>query len=420
MKILITSAQIVDSKSKYHKKTADVLISNGKIDKVGKLADIKADKVIDGKGKILSTGWFDMRATIGDPGFEYKEDFTSAADTAFAGGFTGVAVLPNTKPVVQTKNDIKYVLAASQGGVAFHPIGAVTIDNKGEDLTEMIDLHTAGAVAFSDGKQPIWHTDILLKSLQYLQKFDGLLIDRPEDIHLNMFGVMNEGISSTSLGMKGMPNLAEDLIVQRNLEILAYAGGRLHLSNISSAGAIALIKNAKKKGLNVTCDIASFQTAFTDNDLHDFDTNLKVNPPFREEKDNKALLKALQDGTIDVIVSSHVPQDEESKKLEFDLADFGIISLQTVAADIVRMSQKVDLSLLIEKVTDVPRALLGLSKPTIEVGELANLTLLDPKKVWVLEAKSNQSKSKNSPYWNQQITGKVVATIHGNHSYIDK
>lgn len=418
MKILITSAQIVDSKSKYHKKTADVLISNGQIDKVGKLADIKADKVIDGKGKILSTGWFDMRATIGDPGYEYKEDFTSAADTAFSGGFTGVAVLPNTKPVVQTKNDIKYVLAASQGGVEFHPVGAVTIDNKGEDLTEMIDLHTAGAVAFSDGKQPIWHTDILLKSLQYLQKFDGLLIDRPEDIHLNMFGVMNEGISSTSLGMKGMPNLAEDLIVQRNLEILAYAGGRLHLSNISSAGAIALIKNAKKKGLNVTCDIASFQTAFTDNDLHDFDTNLKVNPPFREEKDNKALLKALQDGTIDVIVSSHVPQDEESKKLEFDLADFGVISLQTVAADIVRLSEKIDIEVLIDKVTRMPRELLGLNQPIIKEGEEANITLLDPKALWTLDEKSNKSKSKNSPYWGKELKGKVVATFKGKESFI--
>lgn len=419
MKILISGAQIIDPSSKFHKKTADVLVNNGKIEKVGKLSNAKADKVIDGKGKILSVGWFDMRAMVGDPGFEYKEDFASIAETAITGGFTGVSVLPNTKPVIQTKNDIKYVIAATQQGVDFFPIGAVTIDNKGEDLTEMIDLHTAGAVAFSDGKQPIWHTDILLKSLQYLQKFNGLLINRPEDIHLNMFGVMNEGVSSTTLGMKGMPKLAEELIVQRDLEILAYAGGRLHLSNVSSVRSLALIKSAKKQGLDVTCDVASYQTAFTDEDLHDFETNLKVNPPFREEKDNKAILKALEDGTIDVIVSSHVPQDEESKKLEFDLADFGVISLQTVAADLVRMSQKVDMSLLIDKITQVPRKLLGIDQPSIAEGEIANLTLLDPKAEWTIDGKTNKSKSKNSPYWGSTLTGKVVATIHGKVSFID-
>lgn len=418
MKILITNAKIIDSNSDYHKKIADVLISNGKIEKIGKEISTKADKEIDGKGKILSTGWFDMRAVVGDPGYEFKEDFTSASEVAIAGGFTGVAVLPNAKPVTQSKNDVKYVKASSQNGVTFYPIGAVTLENKGEDLTEMIDLHTAGAVAFSDGNYPIWHTDILLKSLQYLQKFDGLLIDRPEDIHLNMFGVMNEGVSSTTLGMKGMPKLAEELIVQRNLEILAYAGGRLHLSNISSARSIALIKNAKKKGLNITCDVASFQTAFIDDDLHDFETNLKVNPPFREEKDNKSIIKAIEDGTIDVIVSSHNPQDEESKKLEFDLADFGVISLQTVAADLVRLSEKIDIEMLIDKVTRMPRELLGLDQPIIKEGEEANITLLDPKAMWTLDEKSNKSKSKNSPYWGKELKGKVVATFKGNESFI--
>jgi len=413
MKILIQGAKIIDKNSPLNGKKADVFIKDGKIAEIGDNAPKTADKVIDGKGKLLTIGWFDMKAVVGDPGFEYKEDLTSAAEAALAGGFTEVAVLPGNNPVTQTKNDVSYIKSRSQDGVTFHPIAAVTLENKGEDLTEMIDLHTAGAVAFSDGLKPIWHSDILLKSLQYLQKFNGLLINRPEDIHLNVFGVMNEGVSSTSLGMKGMPKLAEEIAVQRDLEILAYAGGRLHFSNVSSARALKLIKAAKKKGLNVTCDVASYQSAFTDEDLFDFNTNLKVNPPFREKSDNKAIEKALDEDVVDVIVSGHIPQDEESKKLEFDLADYGVISLQTVAADLCRLSKNVAIENLLQKVTITPRELLGVHIPSIEKGEKANLTLLDPKAKWTLNASTNKSKSKNSPYWEQELMGRVEATVSG-------
>ncbi|MTI20820.1 dihydroorotase, partial [Fulvivirga sp. RKSG066] len=392
MKVLIEGAKIIDKNSPYHGKIVNVLVSNGQIEAIGKDTP-KADKVIEGKGKYLTIGWFDMSTTVGDPGFEFKEDFESVADAALAGGFTGLAILPNNSPVTQTKNDVKYIKTGSNNGVDFFPVAAVTLDNKGEDLTEMIDLHTAGAVAFSDGRKPIWHTDILLKSLQYLQKFDGLLINRAEDIHLNMFGVMNEGTSSTSLGMKGMPKLAEEIAVQRDLEVLAYAGGRLHINKVSSKRTLALIKAAKKKGLQVTCDVAAYQTSFTDEDLHDFETNLKVNPPFREAADNKAIIKALEEGVIDAIVSGHIPQDEESKKLEFDLADFGIIGLQTTAAEISKLSDKVPLEVLLDKITSTPRELLNLDMPKIDKGIKANLTLFDPKAKWTLDNKTNKSKS---------------------------
>lgn len=235
MDILIKSVRVIDQKSAYHNKEVDVLVSKGKIKKIGKI-EASSAKTIEAKGMILSVGWFDMRANFCDPGLEYKEDLFSGMEAASAGGFTGVALLPNTKPVIQSKNDIKYIYArTAENIVDVYPMGAVTIDTKGEDFTEMIDLHEAGAIAFTDGEQPLWQSDILLKSLQYLEKFKGLLINKPEEKRLNMFGHMNEGVNSTSLGMKGMPKLGEELMINRDLSLLEYAGGRLHLSQLSTA-----------------------------------------------------------------------------------------------------------------------------------------------------------------------------------------
>jgi dihydroorotase len=419
MDILIKSVQVIAQNSANHKKKVDVLISNGKIKSIGKNVVPEKAKVIDGKGMILTAGWFDMRANFCDPGLEHKEDLFSGMEAAAAGGFTGVALLPNTHPVIQSKNDVKYVSQRTADNlVEVHPMAAVTIDTKGEDFTEMIDLHEAGAIAFTDGNEPIWQSDILLKSLQYLEKFNGLLINKPEEKRLNMFGQMNEGVESTILGMKGMPKLGEAMMVDRDLALLEYAGGRLHLSQISTAESMAKIKAAKKKGLNVTCDIAAFQPMFDDSSLHTFDTNYKINPPFREKKENNALVKGLQDGTIDVIVSSHTPHDEEAKKLEFDLADFGIISLQTVAANIAQLSEKVDIEVLIDKLTTAPRALLGLEQPKIEEGEMANLTLFSPELEWTFDATTNKSKSIFSPYFGKKLTGKAVAVFNKGQVYL--
>lgn len=418
--ILIKSATIIDESNAMNGKQTDVLIENGRIAKLGKI-QAKADKEINAKGMLLSIGWFDMRASFGDPGYEHREDLESGIATAAAGGFTGVALMPNNKPVTQTKNEVSYLKSRNQRSITeIFPIAAVSIDAKGEELTEMIDLHHAGAVAFSDGIEPIWHTDILLKSLQYLQKFSGLLINKPEDIRLNLYGTMNEGINSTMLGMKGMPKLAEELIVQRDLELLAYAGGRLHFTNISSEKSVAMIKAARKKGLEVSCDVAAYQMLFDDSALAGFDTNFKVNPPFREKKDNKGLIKGIQEGTIEIIVSSHIPQDEENKKLEFDLAAFGVISLQTVAANLSTLSESVDMAILIKAVTVNPRKLLHLNIPKMSEGEEANLTLFDPNHQWVLDNKSNVSKSKNSPHWGRELKGKALATFNNGMYHIDK
>lgn len=419
MKLLIQSAKILDAGSPFHKKTRNLLIHNGRIADIGE-KKFSSDKVIDASGMILSTGWFDLGTFVGDPGYEHKEDISSVTRAAEAGGFTGLAVLPNTQPSVQTKNEVSYLRSGNASRlVQIHPLASVTRQNKGEELTEMIDLHEAGAVAFTDGLKPLWHTDILLKALQYIQKFNGLLIDHPEDTWLNLFGQMHEGVNSTMLGLKGMPGIAESISLSRNLDLLRYAGGRLHAARLSTAKSIDLVRVARKKGLAVTCDIAAYQPLFDDSALAGFDTNYKVNPPLREKPDNAALIKGLTDGTVDIICSGHVPQDAESKNLEFDQADFGMINLQTCAANLVSLSDRVSLDKLIEKITSAPRKLLGLPVARIDVGEAADLTLLDPSREWVLDEKTNFSKSKNSPWWGQVVKGKAVATFHNGHFVSD-
>jgi len=418
MKILIQAAKILDSNSPFHKKEKNVLIQNGRIAEIGD-KNYQADKVIKAEGMILSTGWFDLGTYIGDPGLEHKEDMESVAKTAVVGGFTDIAVLPNTVPSIQTKNDISYLTGGNDNRLLqIHPLASVTRNNKGEELTEMIDLHEAGAAGFTDGLKTIWHTDIFLKSLQYLQKFNGVLIDHPEDIWLNMFGQMHEGINSTMLGLKGMPRIAEEVAISRNLKLLQYAGGRLHLAKLSTTKAIGLVRAAKSK-MNVTCDIAAYQPLLNDSMLASFDTNYKVNPPLREKADNDALIKGLNDGTIDVISSGHVPQDAESKDIEFDHADAGIINLQTFASNLVALSEFVNWDVLIEKVTNGPRSVLNLEIPVIDIEARANLTLLDPHCEWTLNEKSNFSKSKNSPWFGKQITGKAVAVFNNGKNWFD-
>lgn len=418
MKILIQSPQIIDANSPYHKKEKNVLINNGRIAEIGD-KNYSADKVIKAEGMKLSVGWFDLGTFVGDPGLEHKEDLDSVAKASAAGGFTEIAVLPNTAPSVQSKNEISYITQGNDNRlVQIHALASVTKNNKGEELTEMIDLHNAGAVAFTDGLKSIWHTDILLKSLQYLQKFDGVLIDHPEDNWLTLFGQMHEGINSTMLGLKGMPRIAEEIAISKNLELLAYAGGKLHFSRISSGKSIELLRTAKKK-LKVSCDIAAYQPLLDDSALSTFDTNYKVNPPLREKADNDTLIKALKDGTIDLLCSGHLPHEEESKKLEFDHADFGMINLQTFASNLVALSKWIDYDVLIEKVTTAPRTILNLEVPKIEVEEKANLTLFDPDKSWVLDDKTNFSKSRNSPWYGKKITGKVAAIFNNNKHWID-
>ncbi|MFA0960856.1 dihydroorotase family protein [Roseivirga sp. BDSF3-8] len=419
MNVRLRGVTIIDPGSQHHGEKTDLHIYDGKISFVDRSVDF--DQEIGMDGLCVSPGWFDLRASIPDPGHEYKEDLFSGAACAEAGGFSDVVVLPNTEPVIQSKNDIRYVTTRyTEGPVRLHAAGAVTINTAGESLTEMLDMHAAGAIAFTDGEKPIWNSDILLKSLQYLSQVNGVLMSRPSDKYLSLFGQMHEGKISTMLGMKGIPALAEEIIIRRDLQLLRYAGGRLHFSNISTSGGLTLIKEAKQEGLAVTCDVAVAQLAFTEDALLSFDTNYKADPPYRSQKDRQALLEGVVNGSVDAVVSAHTPQDEESKKCEFDLSSPGIISLQTTFPMLLGQLGSDQLEVIVERLAHGPRKVLGMESLSIKEDSSACLTLFNPETKWVFDSTANLSKSQNSPLLGQELTGKALGVINGNKTYFDQ
>jgi dihydroorotase len=420
MQVLLKSVKVIAPASEFHQQTVDIYIKDGLISAIN--ADLPDSNTslttIEQPGLCLSPGWLDLNAWIGDPGLEYKEDLQSAALAAAQGGFTEVVCLPNVEPVHQTKNSIRYIQNQSRElPVSFHALGAITTDAHGKELTEMIDLHEAGAVAFTDGLQPVQQADVLVRALQYVQFFKGLIIQKPENTGLTQHGLMHEGVVSTQLGLKGLPALAEEVSISRDLKLLRYTGGRLHFSLISSAEGVRLVREAKQQGLAVTCDMAAYQTAFTDEEILPFDTNYKVNPPFRTQQDREALQQGLQDGTIDALVSAHRPQDPESKNLEFDMAEFGITSLETAfAVANTYLSPIIGLNQVIAKLVEAPRTILQRPVPQIKIGEVANLTLFHPEQTWVPTAVATASKSYNHPFYGQPLQGQVFGIIHKNQS----
>ncbi|MEY4539031.1 MAG: hypothetical protein RLZZ306_788 [Bacteroidota bacterium] len=422
MRTLIRSAKIICKTSDFHGQTKDIFIDNGVIQQIGDMLMVDdADEIIESEDLHVSVGWFDMRVHVKEPGHEYKESLESMEETALAGGFTEIALLPNTQPVVQTRESVNYLKRAGEK-VKFHPMAAVTMKCEGKDFTEMIDLHEAGAVAFTDGEHPIQNPDIFLKSLQYLTQFGGLLINHPQDTNLTHFGQMHEGSVSTFLGMKGMPQMAEEIMLMRDITLLKYVmetpfmkkftdKSILHFSCISSQETVNLVRMAKEMELPITCDVAAHQLCFTENDLVDFDSNFKVNPPFRTQEDVDALWEGLADGTIDVIVSDHNPHNEESKKLEFDMAEFGVIGLETVFASVNTYNKELFLEDIIEKITNNPRKILRVKNPEIAEGAKANLTIFTPNEEYIYLEKHVVSKSKNSPFIGRTLKGKVVKVI---------
>lgn len=415
MKVLIRSVRIIDKQSTFHGQVKDLLIADGKIVQIGEGLPADGAEVREGSGLCVSTGWIDMRVAAKDPGFEHKEDLTSVREAAARGGFTEIVLLPNTQPVVDSKDTLNYIRQSGPGSlVKLHVAAAVTKKTGGVDFTEMIDLHTAGAIAFTDGEHPVQNADLFLKTILYLQPLNALLMNRPEDTQLTIFGQMHEGMTSTLNGMKGMPSLAEEMMLNRDLKLLEYALDKstlaltgqpmLHISLVSTREAVELIRAAKAKGLPVSCDVAAHQLAFQDKDLIDFDTNLKVNPPFRAATDHEAIRQGLADGTIDGIVSDHNPHDEESKNLEFDHADFGITGLETVFSLAV-MHSRLNTEDIIEKLTAKPRHILRLAEARIEEGAAANLTFFEPEAEWTFD--KTYSKSKNTPFLGQRLKGTV-------------
>jgi dihydroorotase len=413
MKILIRQAKIADSNASINGQVRDILIEDGIITQIASKIAAKADKEITAEGLTVSPGWVDIFAHGCDPGFEYKETLDTLAAAAAAGGYTQVFALPDNKPVTDNKAQVEYIRLGSQHlPASILPIGAITKKMEGSSLAEMYDMRNSGAVAFSDGLSPVQSPGLFLKALQYVKAFDGVLIQLPLDKSIGAGGLMNEGIVSTRLGLPGLPTLAEELIIKRDLDLLRYTGSRLHITGISTANSVALIKAAKTEGLSITCSITPYHLFFCDEDLQEYDTNLKVNPPLRSRADMLALRKAVEEGVIDCIASHHIPQDWDHKTCEFEYAAYGMLGLQTVFAVLNETIPGLNDETAVALLSDNARNIFGLSKTNIQEGAQAELTLFSRSANSMLTKENLKSKSANSAFMNRPMKGAVVATIH--------
>jgi dihydroorotase len=410
MNLLIKSATILDPGSSFHQQVADILIENGVITRIAD--DIDADaELFDAEGKYVSPGFFDLNCNVGELGLETKEDLRSGTIAAAAGGFTGIALMPNTQPPVHSKSEVEYLLNRSKGNlVDVYPLGTISQKREGKDLAEMYDMYQSGAKAFTDGSRPVQDAGLMERALLYAQGFDALIFSYPEDTAIAGKAKVNEGEISTLLGMKGIPSLAEELMVARDLYLAEYTVSRIHFTTISTARSVELIREAKRKGIEVTCDVAAHHLVLTDESLLDFDSLYKVKPPLRTADDVAALVTGLKDGTIDAIVSQHTPHEIEFKDVEFEVAEYGMVGLQTAFS--LALKAGLPAELIVEKLSINPREILGVELPVIAENEKANLVIFDTEVEWEYTAANNKSKSANSPYIGQRLKGKVLLTYN--------
>lgn len=415
--LLIQSVTILDPQSKLNGKVADILVVDGKISEIGKGIKSSAKDLlsINGKGQYLSAGFFDLNVNFGDPGLETKEDLSTGTAAAAAGGFTGLALMPNTQPPIHSKAQVAYLVNRSKNNlVDIHPLGCISHNCEGKELAEMFDMQQTGAIGFTDGKKPVSNAGLMSRALLYTKSFNGLIFSYAEDQDIAGNAKMNEGVMSTYLGMKGNPSLAEELMISRDLYLAQYNDSRVHFSTISTATSVDLIRKAKKAGVKVTCDVAAHALVLTEDLLEGFDSHYKVKPPLRTKADQKALIAGLKDGTIDAIVSQHTPHEIEFKDVEFEIASYGITALQTA----LPLALKAGLSpeQIVEKMSANPRKILGLSNPVLKEGISANFILFDPGEEWTYDEKTNYSRSENSPFMGKKLTGKVKL-VYNNAKY---
>ena len=409
MNALIKSALILDNKSDFHNKTQDILIEDGIITKIANsLKNTNNFQVIQYENLHVSQGWFDSSVCFGEPGYEDRETIKNGLKVAANSGFTAVALQPNNYPVMDSRSAISYTKTQSNNtATTLFPVGALTLESKGVHLAEIFDMNQAGSIAFGDYKESIDNPNILKIGLQYASSFGGLLQSFPQDSQVAQSGVMNENISSTKLGLKGIPELAEALQIVRDLDILEYTGGKLHIPTISTAKSVELIRRAKAKGLDVSCSVAIHNLIFKDSDIKNYNTNFKVIPPLRTQNAIDALIEGLKDGSIDMVTSDHNPIAIEDKKVEFDYAAFGTIGLESAfgALNTVFSTQKA-----IELLTK-GKSRFGIENTEIKVGNRCDLTLYNPKGSYTFESKHIASKSKNSIFIGRQLKGSVYGVI---------
>lgn len=409
MRILLKSAKVIDPSSPLHNKSTDIFIQDGFIEKIGESIKIKnLDRTIDHPDLHVSKGWFDSSVSFGEPGYEERETIKNGLNTAARSGFTQIILNPNTNPVTDDNGTVTSILSkSSKHAVMLYPGGALTTGSQGKELAELYDMHQAGAIVFGDYKKPVMNPNLLKLALQYVQSFNGLVQSFPQDNHIAGYGVMNEDVNSTQLGLRGIAPLAEELHITRDLALLEYTGGKLHIPTISTAKSVKLIREAKKKGLDVSCSVAIHNIIFSDDHLLEFNTHAKVLPPLRDKKSIKALWTGLKDGTIDMITTDHMPVDIEHKKIEFEHALYGTIGLESAFGSLLAVS---NLDQTIDFLTR-GRERFGLEVPEIKEGKTANLTFFTPEGKGEFGLENIRSTSKNSLFLGFKITGKVIGIV---------
>ena len=411
MKILLRQVKIADPHSPHNGNTKDILIIDGIIKAIGDNITDKSDKVFQGENVNVSPGWVDIFSHACDPGYEFRETLETCADAAAAGGFTQIFTLPDTNPVIDNKTQVEYIRQKSNKlKIEIHPLSSITKKKEGKELAEMYDMHQSGAVGFTDGLQPLQYAGLLLKALQYVKTFNGVIIQVPQDKSISASGLMNEGLISTQLGLPGMPAIAEELIIARDIELAAYTDSALHFTGISTAKSVELIKAAKNDGLKITCSVTPYHLFFCDEDLQSYNTNLKVNPPLRNRENLMALREAVLNGDIDCIASHHVPQDWDSKICEFEYAKFGMIGLQTSYAAVKTVLPQLSAEQTVKLFSTNARKIFNLNDAEIKEGNKAEFTLFNNDS-FTLQKENIKSKSHNSAFINIHLTGDVAGIL---------
>lgn len=415
MNVLIKGGRVIDPSQKIDD-TLDVLVENGLIKQVGKGLQAPADgKVIDAAGKYVVPGLIDMHVHLRDPGLEYKEDIVSGTKAAVSGGFTSICCMPNTKPTIDNKAVASYIInkAKTEGSCNVFPVGSITYGLNGDRMSEMGELKESGCVAVSDDGRPVTNSELMMRSLQYAAGIGIMVISHAEELELVGEGVMNEGFTSTELGLKGIPRVAEDIASARDIMLAEYTGAPIHIAHVSTKGSVRIIREAKARGVKVTCETAPHYFTLTDDAVRGYNTNAKMNPPLREADDVAAIKQGLKDGTIDCIATDHAPHHIDEKDVEFNVAMNGIIGLETslpLSLELVREGV-LTLNQLIEKMSCNPSNILGLQRGSLHVGAPADITLIDPEREWSVVADKLASKSKNSPWLGQKMEGAAAATF---------
>ncbi len=408
MSTLLQQVKVSDTSSEFHSQNVDILIDNHTIIQIAPQLDNEADQVIDAGGMTIMPGWIDVMADFSEPGYEHKETIHSGLAAAVNGGFRQVFVVPNTQPVIHNKSMVEFVVNKGQPAAAkVHPLGAVSKGTEGKELAEMLDMYYAGAIAFSDGWKPVQNAQLLLKALEYVKSFDGIIIQVPVNQSLAAGGLMHEGPNSVKWGMPGIPSIAESLQVYRDLELLRYTGSRLHFSGISTAASLELIRAAKNEGLDVSCSVTPYHLLYTDAVLETYDSNYKVEPPLRSDSDRQALIAAVLDGTIDCIATHHRSHEWDAKTKEFEYTAYGMNTLETTYAMIKEAIPGISDAILCSLMSGNARKIFRLEAATI-AKDGRDFTIIDPAGKWTFNNDSKKSLGINSPLLQRELEGRII------------